>query len=132
MLKEHSDEALIELSVREMMEYTLQQSDNNVSNVMFDRILSVGETNDFIRNATGINGFELKHTEGEMRRNHSLCDEKPLDTACMRPTDKNGDDRQLGFQTETRRDMPDYHRLSDRDRPDRRSTRHDSRRQSSP
>ena len=75
MLKVHSDEALIELSVREMMEYTLQQSDNNVSNVMFDRILSVGETNDFIRNATGINGFELKHTEGEMRRNHSLCDE---------------------------------------------------------
>lgn len=75
MLKEHADEALIELSVREMMEYTLQNSDNNVSNVMFDRILPVGETNDFIHNATGINGFELKHTEGDMRRYHALCDE---------------------------------------------------------
>ncbi|MCM1041335.1 MAG: class A beta-lactamase [Bacteroides sp.] len=72
MLKEHR-EPVLRLTVGQLLEYALQQSDNNASNVLFDSIVSVRETDRFIREATGISDFKLTHTEAEMHRDHALA-----------------------------------------------------------
>lgn len=71
MLKEH-DEAIIELPASELLRYTLQESDNNVSNFLFDNIVSVRETDSIIRAVTGIRDFNLSHTESQMKMDHDL------------------------------------------------------------
>lgn len=88
MLKEHQGER-ISLPVSELLKYIIQQSDNNASNLLFDRVVSVGECDEFIRRATGIDDFSIKYTEGEMKLNHDLADgncSSPL--ACARLMEK--------------------------------------------
>ena len=48
MLREHTEKEFA-LPVRELMRYTLTQSDNNASNLMFRRLLGVGATDRFVR-----------------------------------------------------------------------------------
>lgn len=85
MLKDHT-ESPINLSVAQLLNYTLQQSDNNASNLMFESIASVEETDSFIRTATGLNNFKLTYTEGEMKSDHNRSLENcssPLDCALL-------------------------------------------------
>lgn len=71
MLKDYP-EGDIDISVNELMGYTLRVSDNNTSNILYDRIVSVPAT-DTICRKLGINGdFSICHTEHEMQQNHSL------------------------------------------------------------
>ena len=65
-------EGKCDISVRELLRYTLQQSDNNASNIMFDRIVPVRSTDSFIRNSTGIEDFNLSYTEANMQENNNL------------------------------------------------------------
>lgn len=67
MLKDHRGEVLT-LPTAELLRYTLQESDNNASNYLFENILSVSRTDSTIRDATGISDFKLSYTEAEMKQ----------------------------------------------------------------
>lgn len=60
----------VELSVGDMLGYTLQWSDNLGCNVLFDRFVSPEATEAFIR-GLGVDGVEIKHDEEDMYRNHT-------------------------------------------------------------
>ena len=88
MLDEHKEE-VFDIPVSELIRYSIQVSDNNASNLLFDRIVSVKDCDDFIRKSTGIEDFSIKHTERQMHHNQSLADgnhSSPL--ACARLIEK--------------------------------------------
>ncbi len=88
MLKEHAEENL-NLTVEELLRYILQQSDNNASNLLFDRIVSVEDCDRFIRESTGIDDFRISYTERQMHRNHALADgNRSTPLACARLIEK--------------------------------------------
>lgn len=70
MLKEHPEEE-ITLSVAELMRYTLIQSDNNASNLMFRRLVNVAKTDSFIATIIPRRDFRIVYTEEEMSAAHS-------------------------------------------------------------
>lgn len=72
MLKDHP-EAVIELSVRDMMRYTLVSSDNNASNYMFDSIMGIASVDSFIATVIPRESFRLAVTEDAMWHDHDLC-----------------------------------------------------------
>lgn len=85
MLKDHPENE-IKASVAELMRYTLIQSDNNASNLMFDRLQSVCLTDSFIATIIPRNSFRLSVTEAEMAKDHSLAYENhssPLGVAML-------------------------------------------------
>ena len=69
MLKEHQ-EPVIRLTVRELLHYTLTRSDNNASNLMFDRLVSVAQTDSFISTVISRQSFRIAYTEAEMSADH--------------------------------------------------------------
>lgn len=73
MLKDYRGEQM-ELPVSELLSYIIQESDNNASNLLFERIVSTEETDRFIRQSTGIEDFAIRHTEGEMQSDHTLAE----------------------------------------------------------
>lgn len=88
MLDDHKED-VFNLSVAELLRYALQLSDNNASNLLFDRIVPVGECDSFIREATAIEDFSIGYSERQMHADHSLADgnhSSPL--ACARLIDK--------------------------------------------
>lgn len=72
MLKDHAEDT-ISISVRELLRYTLMQSDNNASNYMFEHMQSVAEADSFISTLIPRESFSLKVTEAQMWDDHSLC-----------------------------------------------------------
>ena len=60
------------LLVRNLLEYTLQQSDNNACDILFDRLVSPAETDRFIRNLGLTEDFGIAYTEAEMQKDHHL------------------------------------------------------------
>lgn len=72
MLKEHTGE-VIALPLRELLRYTLMQSDNNASNYLFDNFCSVAETDSFTATLIPRESFRLTVTEAEMWNRHELC-----------------------------------------------------------
>ena len=72
MLTDHPDNQIV-LPVRELLRYTLTQSDNNASNYMFESIQSVAETDSFVATIIPRESFRLKVTEAEMWANHARC-----------------------------------------------------------
>ncbi len=70
MLKEHP-ESVITLSVRDLSRYTLIQSDNNASNLMFERLVNVAETDSFIATLIPRPSFQIAYTEAEMQADHA-------------------------------------------------------------
>ena len=70
MLKEHR-EPLITLPVRDLLRYTLIQSDNNASNLLFERLVSVAETDSFIATLIPRSSFRIAYTESEMAADHA-------------------------------------------------------------
>lgn len=60
------------ITIRELLEYALKSSDNNASNILFDRIVSPAETNRFVKSAIADTTFNISFSEAEMKRNHEL------------------------------------------------------------
>lgn len=71
MLKDYT-KARFNLSARRLMEYALQQSDNNASNLMFRHFASVTLTDSFISTLLPRDGFRIAVSEAEMQQDHSL------------------------------------------------------------
>lgn len=72
MLKDHTGYE-ITVPVRELLVYTLTQSDNNASNWMFDNIQSVTATDSMVSAVIPRGSFRLEVTEADMWGDHSLC-----------------------------------------------------------
>lgn len=69
MLKDHS-EPLISLSVKDLLNYTLSQSDNNASNFLFKELVDIARTNSFISTIIPHSSFQIAYTEEEMSADH--------------------------------------------------------------
>lgn len=69
MLKEHT-ETVISLPVRELLRYTLTQSDNNASNYMFRQLVDVAATDSFVVTLIPRSDFQIAYTEEEMSADH--------------------------------------------------------------
>lgn len=69
MLKEHLEDT-ISLSIKDLLKYTLAQSDNNASNLMFERLVGVAETDSFISNIIPRESFKILYSEAEMSADH--------------------------------------------------------------
>lgn len=70
MLKEHQ-EPMFTLTVGDLLRYTLLQSDNNASNLMFERLIGVPETDRFIATLIPRSSFQIAYTESEMAADHA-------------------------------------------------------------
>lgn len=85
MMKEHP-EPTINLPASELLRYIIQLSDNNASNLLFDKIVSVSDCDSFIRRSTGIEDFRISFTERQMHADHALADgncSSPLSCALL-------------------------------------------------
>lgn len=85
MLKDYTTDP-IRISVRDMLRYTLTQSDNNASNYLFDTVEPVAAADSFISTIIPRAGFRIVATEAEMFDNHALCYENhssPLGAALL-------------------------------------------------
>lgn len=69
MMKDYSDSEF-SLTVKDLLRYTLRQSDNNASNLMFGRLLGVEETDSFISTVIPRRDFRIAYTEAEMSADH--------------------------------------------------------------
>lgn len=61
-----------DISVAELLRYTLQLSDNNACDILFDRITGITETDSYIR-SLGINDFAISANENDMHVNLTRC-----------------------------------------------------------
>lgn len=57
----------VRLSIRELLRYTLQQSDNNACDILFEMLGGASAVDRYIR-ALGINDFSVSQTEDDMHR----------------------------------------------------------------
>lgn len=71
-LRDRFPEGGIELSVGELLTYTLQLSDNNACDILFDRVGGPTETERYIR-SLGIGDFAIGATEKEMHDDPEMC-----------------------------------------------------------
>lgn len=71
MLKTYGENDF-EISIGELVNYALVSSDNNASNILFDRIVSPAETDAFIRSVAADTTFAIRYSEGEMKKQHDL------------------------------------------------------------
>lgn len=71
-LRDRFPEGNIRISLSELMEYTLQLSDNNACDILFNRILSVKDTDKYIR-SLGIDDFSIEMDENDMHENLTNC-----------------------------------------------------------
>lgn len=69
MMKEHS-EPVISLKVKDLLHYTLTQSDNNASNLMFRRLVDIARTDSCIATIIPRSSFRIAYTEEEMSADH--------------------------------------------------------------
>lgn len=60
MMKDYPDSEF-SLTVKDLLRYTLRQSDNNASNLMFGRLLGVEETDSFISTVIPRRDFRIVH-----------------------------------------------------------------------
>lgn len=71
-LRERFPEGGIELSVSELLTYTLQLSDNNACDILFDWAGGTEATEEYIR-SLGIEDFAIRATEKEMHDDPEMC-----------------------------------------------------------
>lgn len=74
------------VSVGELMRYALTSSDNNASNILFERIVSPKETDAYIRRIAPDTAFSIAWSERDMKRAHELAYENytsPLSAALL-------------------------------------------------
>ena len=70
MMKDYSG-PVISLTVRDLLRYTLTQSDNNASNLMFKDMVNVAQTDSFIATLIPRSSFQIAYTEEEMSADHN-------------------------------------------------------------
>ncbi len=70
MLKDHP-EAVISLTVKDLLRYTLVLSDNNASNLMFKKLVGVAQTDSFIATLIPRSSFQIAYTEEAMSVDHN-------------------------------------------------------------
>lgn len=61
-----------DMSVGELLGYTLQLSDNNAADLLFRRFVSVGETDSYVR-SLGVGEFKIAHDEAAMHEDIRRC-----------------------------------------------------------
>lgn len=66
------------VSIKDLLTYILVDSDNNASNLLFDRIVSPKETDAYIRSAVCSGDFRILHSEHDMKQDIS----KSYDNTC--------------------------------------------------
>lgn len=71
-LRDRYPEGNVVLSVADLLTYTLQWSDNNACDILFDRIIGTKETEAYIR-SLGIEDFRITANEDDMHREWKLC-----------------------------------------------------------
>ena len=69
MMKDYST-SVLSLTVRDLLRYTLIQSDNNASNIMFKNMLNTAQTDSFIAKLIPHSSFQIAYTEEEMSADH--------------------------------------------------------------
>lgn len=75
----------IRISVGDLLKYSLQQSDNNACDILFRHIVSVAETENYIR-SLGIDGFAIAADEADMHADTSRVGDnwnRPLTAALL-------------------------------------------------
>lgn len=77
MLKDYN-ESVFSVSIKDLLNYILVDSDNNASNLLFDRIVSPKETDAYIRVIEKSGDFRIMHSEHDMKRDIS----KSYDNSC--------------------------------------------------
>lgn len=73
------------MTVAELLRYTLQMSDNNACDILFDRFLDPHATDSTLR-SLGLDGFAIDATEDEMHRDPDRCFDNwttPLSAAAL-------------------------------------------------
>lgn len=85
MLKDYAGEEFT-LTVGRLLDYILVDSDNNASNILFDRIVSTAETDSYIRTILPESDFRIIYKESEMKadimKSYDNCT-SPLSYACL-------------------------------------------------
>lgn len=71
MLKKYGKEDF-QISVGELLNYSLSESDNNASNILFKRIVSPAETDKYVKSIAQDPSFAIRHTESEMKKNYDM------------------------------------------------------------
>lgn len=56
----------------ELLDYTLNMSDNNAADILFDRLLSPEKTDSIIRNDYGVDDFGIRYNEAQMHSDPGL------------------------------------------------------------
>lgn len=69
MLREYN-EPVFQLRIRDLLRYTLTASDNNASNLMFERMVGPATTDSLIATIIPRTSFHIKYTESEMAADH--------------------------------------------------------------
>ena len=64
----YPDDEVVAVTLSELLTYTLQQSDNNACDILFNRLVSPKETDRYIH-SLGIDGCSISMTEDDMHRN---------------------------------------------------------------
>ena len=72
MLKDYPD-GDIRITAGDLIRYILIDSDNNASNLLFDKIVSVPETGKWTSTLVSEPEFAMMYKESEMKENNSLC-----------------------------------------------------------
>lgn len=71
-LRDKYPQGNIDMSVGDLLTYTLQLSDNNACDILFNNIIGVKETDSYIR-SLGIDDFSISTTENNMHHDLQLC-----------------------------------------------------------
>lgn len=82
-LRDKYPEGELNISIQDLLVYTLQWSDNNACDILFDYTEGVKKTDAYIR-SLGLTNFSIAATEDDMHRDLQLCYENwttPLDAA---------------------------------------------------
>lgn len=69
-LRDNRKEAEFDISIADLLVYTLQQSDNNACDILF-KLRSPAETDQYVR-SLGIEDFNISYNEKDMSANHQL------------------------------------------------------------
>lgn len=64
-------ESVLSVTVRDLLRYTLIQSDNNASNIMFKDMVNVAQTDSFIATLIPRSSFQIAYMEEDMSADHN-------------------------------------------------------------
>lgn len=85
MLKEYTEDSF-NVTVGKLIDYILVDSDNNASNLLFDRVISTLETDRYIRSVLPQDDFRIVYRESDMKADISKSYDNrtsPLSYACL-------------------------------------------------